>query len=303
MTTTTVRAPERTADGAFEWGYFVPAARLAERVRTQTLLLWLLVAAVAAVAAAALVFQSGGGRWFVVETPSMGTAAPVGTLVLTRPATVAELRVGDVITYRTPDGTGELFTHRVVEKHDGTVTTQGDINGALDPWQLTDAAIAGRAIALLPGAGWAVRALPLVSLGMLLLWVLTAPMSSRAWRGAARVLGVSVVASVVVYVLKPLVGIVMLTTDAAKHGAQATVVSTGLLPISVKGDSGRAVHLASGQVATVRIPSAAADGQYHLMSNLDLSALGWVAAIALCALPLAYCLIVGLPRDAREELA
>ena len=44
-----------------------------------------------------------GGRWAVIETPSMGRAIPVGSLVLTRPRPLTNIEVGDVVTYRPPN--------------------------------------------------------------------------------------------------------------------------------------------------------------------------------------------------------
>ncbi len=41
-----------------------------------------------------------GGRWLIVETPSMGRSAPVGTLLWVEP--VHDLHVGDVISFHPP---------------------------------------------------------------------------------------------------------------------------------------------------------------------------------------------------------
>ncbi|RFA13148.1 hypothetical protein B7R22_14210 [Subtercola boreus] len=85
---------------------------------------------------AALVFFITGGRWFVVQTPSMGETAPVGTLILTTP-TNGQVAVGDIITFRPPTSPGEVYTHGIIAiSADGAISTRGDINGATDPWQL-----------------------------------------------------------------------------------------------------------------------------------------------------------------------
>ncbi|MEJ2869474.1 hypothetical protein WCD74_16980 [Actinomycetospora sp. OC33-EN08] len=114
-----------------------------------------------------------GGRWQVVATPSMGTAAPVGTLVLTRPARSVE--VGDVVTYRPPVANHPLtVTHRVVSlAPDGSFRTRGDINGAEDPWTVGPADLVGEAAVVAPGLGWLLKALPLLASGSLLLWWVT----------------------------------------------------------------------------------------------------------------------------------
>ncbi|MCB4209087.1 S26 family signal peptidase, partial [Arthrobacter sp. UM1] len=66
-----------------------------------------------ALVAAVLVGALAGLRAFIMETPSMGTAAPVGSLVLTAPAQTGDLSVGDIVTFK-QDGAKETHTHRVI---------------------------------------------------------------------------------------------------------------------------------------------------------------------------------------------
>src|SRR4051812_5422095 len=93
------------------------------RIRASTLAMgaWMLLAATIVVVA--LGFQLSGGRWFIIETPSMGTVAPVGTFVLTEPATMGELAVGDIISFHPPTAPGEVYTHRVVALDAAGATT------------------------------------------------------------------------------------------------------------------------------------------------------------------------------------
>jgi len=75
-----------------------------------------------------------GYQSFVIYSGSMEPAVKVGSLLLTRPADVEDLRVGDVITYRSP-GNHTTLTHRIVSirQEDGerAFTTKGD--ASLDP--------------------------------------------------------------------------------------------------------------------------------------------------------------------------
>ena len=73
----------------------------------------------------------------MVTSPSMGAAAPVGTLLLTRPVTAGQVRVGDIIAFHPAIEPRVSFTHRVVEVDPaGGLHTRGDLNGATDPWTL-----------------------------------------------------------------------------------------------------------------------------------------------------------------------
>ena len=302
MSKTSAPAADRS-DGIFEWGFFVPASILTRRLRLRALGLVAVVLLAAGVAAIGMVFHAEGGRWFIVDTPSMGTTAPVGSLILTQPVSIGDVSVGDVVSFTPPTETGNVYTHRVIARKDGLLSTRGDINGATDPWLLGQQNLLGRVATILPGVGWLVKALPLVALGALLLWTLTENMRSRPMRTATRVVGLSLVASVAAFLIKPFVGVVLLVAEADRSGAQATVVSTGLLPIRVAAKGGNAVDLSAGQVGTVVIDKFIADGHYQVASALNLTASEWVVAITICFLPLLWTTIVGLPDSAEAELA
>jgi signal peptidase I len=263
--------------------------------RPSTVALWAGTVVALAIVAAALVFLAHGGRWFVVQTPSMGTAAPVGTLVLTLPTPIADIRVGDVVTFHPPTERGAVYTHRVVTAGASGLVTRGDINGATDPWTLTQGDLIGRVGLALPVVGWVARAFPILLVGTVFVVLATRLIAAPARRVSFRILGFSMLASLTVYVLRPLVGLVVLTTSASGAGATAQVVSTGILPIHVTAKGGSSVDLVAGQVGSVTVPSLADLGRYSLSSSLHLTVLEWIAFAAVCAIPLIWCFAVGLP--------
>jgi signal peptidase len=73
---------------------------------------------------------------YVIYSGSMAPTVKVGSLLLTRPADVEDLRVGDVITYRSP-GNHTTLTHRIVsirqEDGDWVFKTKGDASLQPDP--------------------------------------------------------------------------------------------------------------------------------------------------------------------------
>ncbi|MCU1529214.1 MAG: hypothetical protein JWP75_2977 [Frondihabitans sp.] len=250
---------------------------------------------------AALVFQARGGRWFIVETPSMGRAAPVGTLVLTTPAT--HLRVGSVITFHPPTAPREVYTHRIVKiTPAGAITTRGDINGATDPWTLGRKDVIGQAASILPGLGWLIKALPILVIGGVVLSLLRRLIRTPSRRVSAVILGGSLLASVTVFLVKPLVGLVVLQNSTLHDRVAATVVSTGLLPIRAQAIGGTRVDLVAGQVGRVSVSGVAKIGHYHLSSALHLSPLGWIVLGVICAIPLIWTLAVGLPPNPPADI-
>lgn len=259
-------------------------------------------AAIVAVIVVAIIFQLSGGRWFIVQTPSMGQAAPVGTLILDRPVAVSTLRVGDIITFHPPTAPVEVYTHRIVTiDSDGVISTRGDANGATDPWSLHQDDLIGEAFSVLPRLGWLVRAIPFLVIGFALVWLLTLLVSTPVWRTASRLLGVCLVVAVTTYILRPFVNVSLLTTTSASHGVTATVISTGILPISVTAVGGTSTHLVSGQTGSVYVPRHLGAPNYSLYSGLNLPWWGWLIFFAMCALPLLWCVLVWIPKERRRE--
>ena len=80
-----------------------------------------------------------GYNSYVIYSGSMEPTVKVGSLLLTRPADVEDLQVGDVITYRSP-GNHTTLTHRIVSmrQQDGqwVFETKGDASPNPDPREL-----------------------------------------------------------------------------------------------------------------------------------------------------------------------
>lgn len=262
----------------------------------------LLLVAVTAVAAAALVFHLAGGHWFVVTTSSMGRAAPVGTLVLTETtrasSAAADLRVGDVVSFRPSTSPDSVYTHRIASIGPDGIRTSGDTTGSVDPWVLDADDLVGRAVALVPGVGWLLRALPSLALGALGVWLVGRRIGCPARRASFRVLSSCLLVSVVVALQRPFVGVDHLSTSVGEGGgAQVQVVSTGLAPVRTAADGGGYVDLVSGAVGSVRLPETS--GRVDVVTSLHLSPIGWALVALACALPLLWTLIVGLPARRR----
>lgn len=109
-----------------------------------------------------ILWRLTGGHWEIVATPSMGRTAPVGSLVFTRPADIADVRVGEVISFHPPGLRVETVTHRVVRiDDDGALHTRGDINAADDALPVRNDLV-GRVVSIWWGLGWLLKALPLL---------------------------------------------------------------------------------------------------------------------------------------------
>lgn len=247
--------------------------------------------------AAAAAFWLTGGRWYVIRTPSMGTAAPVGTLVLTRPTSIDSLQVGQIIAFHPPTSPSETYTHRIVAITDGRAHTRGDINGATDPWALSDHDIIGRATVIIPRLGWLVLAAPLLLIGNLAVWIITALWLRRERRGPLRTTAAGLLFALACQMLKPFTSVVQLATTSTAHGSSVTVVSTGLLPIQIRPVPGHGtaapVNLRMGEVGVARFTHGNAGQQNQLSAHLHLSWAYWVVMGLLWSMPLLWSMAVG----------
>lgn len=254
--------------------------------------------AVAGLLAFAVVWRIEGGRWERVDTPSMGTVAPVGTLLWVEPVAFDQLRVGDFITFHPPGRAGETYSHRVYRiDPDHTIETKGVIPSP-DPWRLSAGDVVGRVAMRWWGMGWLVRAAPVLIVGGL---IAGAVLSWLRWSGRARwrlpaaiVLG-SLVLTVAITWYRPFVNAQQISFAARPGGgADATYVGTGLLPIRLQAHEGPYVDLRAGQVGTVHVSQA--DPQHKLRVTLGPAVpfWFWVALVLACFLPALWSLVVGL---------
>ena len=101
-----------------------------------------------------------GGRSLTVMSGSMEPALGVGDVVINSHVRPADVRVGDIVTFSDPEGTGKLITHRVrrVRIMNGTahVVTKGDNTNAVERWDIPAAGSLGRVEYRVPLLGFLV---------------------------------------------------------------------------------------------------------------------------------------------------
>ena len=115
---------------------------------------------VAAVAALVIVIPLVvGGQALTVLTNSMAPDYPPGTLIVIGPTDMADIRVGDVLTYQITSGRPAVISHRVVQRGvnlQGVTTfiTKGDNNDVADALPVTAAQVKGTLLYSIPQLGW-----------------------------------------------------------------------------------------------------------------------------------------------------
>lgn len=240
------------------------------------LILWLMVMA--------WVF---GVRAFYVSSPSMGAAAPVGSLVITQHAGSPER--GQLISFH-PPGSGRVDTHRVVHVDDtGGISTKGDLNGTADPWTLHSADLVGTVIAVVPAGGYALRVIGFTAIAVLL-GLLSSPRRDSRVLGRARVVVCGAVgAAVGIAIVRPFGGFVLLEASTASTRTTMSVVSTSVLTELVHGPGTTTAVMGYGHPGT--LTAAAHPAGITLTSQLAPTIGEWVLALAVCLTPLVWALI------------
>lgn len=117
-----------------------------------------LLGATALVTLAVLVPRVAGATPYTVLTGSMSPAYPAGTLVVVRPVALADVRVGDVVTYQLRSGEPAVATHRVVgvgwtAGGERILTTRGDANSVADAEPVREVQLRGEVWYSVPWVG------------------------------------------------------------------------------------------------------------------------------------------------------
>ena len=172
---TTSSSPQRPKAHAVEVGPEAPcpaAPAVVSRARGRralrmlgSLVLWsMLAAAFAMLALLGIGPRLLGYRTETVLSGSMRPTFSPGDVVVITSEPTADVRVGQVISYRIPVGDHHVETHRVVRIVSGgphpVVVTKGDANATPDPWQarLLDSRV-WRERFVIPRLGYAINAL------------------------------------------------------------------------------------------------------------------------------------------------
>lgn len=233
-----------------------------------------------------------GIRMYEVKTPSMGTVAPVGTMVVTHPE--SSYAIGDVVTYVR---NGRSYTHRIVNQTAQGFITQGDINSSPDALPVPAYEIVGKVVFYGKCLGFLVQGLPAIFIGWTLVYAITLlPRVRSAWRWHIRLVGWSLVVSIVALFLRPWVNLDMLGyVPAEAGGVNMHLVNTGIFPVSVLGKV-----ISSGQDVVVNQAVLDPNGHYTVIPQLALNLPWFLLLLLICLTPMIGSLFIRVDDDRPE---
>ncbi|MDX6603950.1 MAG: signal peptidase [Solirubrobacterales bacterium] len=100
-----------------------------------------------------------GDRSFTMRSGSMTPAIEAGDVVVTEPLPPLSVEVGDIVTFRDPEGSGRLYSHRVQSirraGNDVRFVTRGDANTATEHWSVPADGTVGKVLYRIPKIGYA----------------------------------------------------------------------------------------------------------------------------------------------------
>ena len=100
-----------------------------------------------------------GGSALTVLTNSMAPKLPPGTLIIIKPTPIADIKVGDVLTYQITSGDPAVISHRVITRSvslegETTFITKGDNNDLADPKPISEVRVKGTLWYAIPYLGF-----------------------------------------------------------------------------------------------------------------------------------------------------
>ncbi len=249
-------------------------------------LAWVLLGLVACALVWAGAWRISGGTWLRVDSPSMGTQAPVGSLLWVAPVDPGDIAVGDLLSFRTQTARdAPPYTHLVSGIHaDGTLATAGVLSGP-DPWRVAPGDVVGRVERVWFGVGAVLQAVPLlVAFGVgtaLVVWRVRPDL-----RLPAAVFGAGLALSATIVVHQPLMGAHQLSFGEVDGGARARSVNTGLVPMQMQGQpAGGWDSMKPGEVGTVMVTRPDPQGRYEVLMSPALPWWFWLALVSGCFAP------------------
>jgi len=259
-------------------------AKRPARFVTSAVLVLLVIAGLALAA-----FYSTGGRFFIIQTPSMGDYAPVGTLIASTPTTLDQVQKGDTLLFH-PPASEETYFHRVVEVlPEGGLKTQGDINGTIDPWTVEAENIIGKESLNVEAIGFLIRVLPFLIVAGFALQLITRYFLESLYRFPIRVFGWSLLVSIAAYISRPFFNAQLISQTAVDGVSDTTFVATGVFGVQGSAVKGTTAYSNPGELATVTSDYMDKDKLFSVVFSPYLHTIDWIVIVSFVLLPLILC--------------
>lgn len=106
------------------------------------------------------VSRFGGYQMMEVLSGSMSPVFEAGDVIVIKPVPTAQIKNGDIITFRSSTNSKMIITHRVVDiasENGLVIQTKGDANNAADQFKVESGDVLGRYTLRIPYLGWGIE--------------------------------------------------------------------------------------------------------------------------------------------------
>lgn len=236
-----------------------------------------------------------GYRMFIIQTPSMAEYAPVGTAVLSAPVEYGDIETDDMILFK-PSGYEDTYFHRVESVTNEGLKTQGDLNGSVDPWVITEENIVGQELLRVQNLGFLLQVLPFFVVGGVVLHFITGKYSKKQYVFPHRVTGWSLLTTTAVLLSKPFFNVQLIEQALAEDNKTSVIkfVATGVFGVQGATFEGAAESSLPGQLVSVSTQHVDAEGFYVVNITPYLQGWDWVILGAYIFAPLLLCSLYAL---------
>jgi signal peptidase I len=129
------------------------------RIRLGAALCWCVGGFCFALLIAAVAPMALGLHTYTVESGSMTPAIRTGDIVVSEPISPTDAQVGDIVTFKDPEGSGRLITHRAraISRDANSridFVTRGDANTGFENWSVPVDGRIGRIAYRIPAIGY-----------------------------------------------------------------------------------------------------------------------------------------------------
>jgi signal peptidase I len=206
-----------------------------------------------------------GGNLYFVSTPSMGTTAPVGSLVVSVPVnSKTPLKKGDIILYRIAHSNA-VFVHRIYQVlPNGDFRTKGDLEALADPLVINRSEVVGISVEIIPALGWVYR-LSGYLLGVASCTILLSFALNKFWRHVIYVMTPALFIVVPLVLFHPLVSATVLETDYFDNQVHIYLVDTAILPVTYHVYRAKVTSGSPGQEVIITAPAKGPDAIGHVI--------------------------------------
>ncbi len=231
-----------------------------------------------------------GGHLYMISTPSMGTTAPRGSLLIVSPFEKGQsIKTGELVVFKVPNSSSVYF-HRVYRKlPNGKFETKGDLEVTSDPWTISIHDIIGVNPTVIPALGWLYKTIAWFLIGSSILIIGSFFISTLHYRHSFYLIIPTILLVVPTLIYRPLINGYVLGTQYNNSTLKVSVTNDGILPANFSVFNSGKIYIQPGDVKIIKysnIPQNNLNKEFTIKIQAALNWWEYLIVISLCSIPI-----------------